>query len=83
MRIQFHYVDLYDFTNSNKEGLHIGVGVQLALGFVFISCLLLLISEPLRQLILKEGRTLNDIKKFLCFIMLISGLMLLQFTLMF
>jgi len=74
---------LYDFTNSNGEGLPIGNGVKLALAAVFGTGLLLLISEPFRQLVLKEGRTLNDIKKFVYFLMLISGLTLLQFTLMF
>ncbi|MEQ8553423.1 MAG: hypothetical protein RIC53_12275 [Cyclobacteriaceae bacterium] len=74
---------LYDFTNSNKEQLPIGIGVKSALGFVFGTGLLLLISEPFRKLVLKEGRTLNDIKKFVLFLMLISGLMLLQFSLMF
>ena len=69
--------------NNNEEGLPIGMGVQSALGFVFGTGLLLLISEPFRQLVLKEGRTLNDIKKFIYFLLLISGVMLLQFTLVF
>jgi hypothetical protein len=43
----------------------------------------LLISDPFRQLILKEGRTLDDIKKFVYFLLFISGIMLLQFILMF
>jgi hypothetical protein len=74
---------LYDFTNSNTEGLPVGIGFQSALGIIFGIGVLLLISDPFRQLILKEGRTLDDIKKFVYFLLFISGIMLLQFILMF
>jgi len=49
-----------------------GIGAQSALAFYFLICLGLLINEPLRLLILKPRR-LDSIKRFLYFIMLITG----------
>jgi len=72
---------LYDFMNLT-DGIPVGKGGQFALEFIFVTGLLLLISEPFRLLILKEGRTLDDIKKFVIFLMLISGLMFLQLAFM-
>jgi len=74
---------MYDFMNTNEGQPTFGMGVKSALSFVFGTGLLLLISEPFRKLVLKDGRTLNDIKKFVLFLMFISGIMLLQFSLMF
>jgi hypothetical protein len=65
---------------SNK--VNINIGPQLALGFMFLVCLLLLISEPFRQLILKPGRSINDIRIFLFFTMFITGIIFLGFTFM-
>lgn len=73
---------LYDFQNRIEGDLPIGNGAKCALAFVFGTGLLLLISEPFRQVILKKGRTLKDIKKFVLFLMFITGIMLLQFSLM-
>jgi hypothetical protein len=45
----------------------LGLRVQLALGFILLTCILLLTLEPVKRLILKEGRTINDIKEhFIC-----------------
>ncbi|WP_426671335.1 hypothetical protein ACPPVU_08870 [Mucilaginibacter sp. McL0603] len=64
------------FTSGNKAASPIGLGGQLALGFILITCLLLLTLEPFRRLVLKEGRSINDIKTIVYFIMLISAVML-------
>ncbi|MEO9966804.1 MAG: hypothetical protein ABJF11_13485 [Reichenbachiella sp.] len=74
---------LYDFQNRGEGDMPIGNGSKYALAFVFGTGLLLLISEPFRRLVLKDGRTLNDIKKFVLFLMFITGIMLLQSLLMF
>ena len=74
---------LYDFMGINGKEPGLGNGARFALAFVFGSGALLLFSEPFRQLVLKEGRTLDHIKKFVIFLMFITGIMLLQLTLLF
>ena len=61
-------------------GIRPGLGIQMALGFVFATALLLLIFEPIRHLILKEGRRIEEIKTFLFFIMFVTGFMLFAFS---
>ncbi|NPA46826.1 MAG: hypothetical protein GXO24_06400 [Chlorobi bacterium] len=53
-------------------------GIMEASGFLFLFSLLSLISPGFRDLILKEGRELKDIKKMALFILFISGMMFLQ-----
>lgn len=48
------------------------VGFQYALGFMILLSLLLLVYKPVRPLILKEGRSIADIKTFLLFIIFIA-----------
>ncbi|WP_294236673.1 hypothetical protein [uncultured Chryseobacterium sp.] len=50
-----------------------------ALGLLFAAALLTLISEGFRKLILKEGKTLDDVKKSAAFIVLISGVLFAAF----
>ena len=54
------------------------IGVFTAIGLLFLTALFTLISADFRRLILKEGRELNDIKKFAIFAIIISGFILLQ-----
>lgn len=68
--------DFYLFFNNSKAVSPINLGGQLALGFMLITCIALLTIEPIRRLVLKEGRSLSDIKLALYFIMLITGVML-------
>lgn len=68
------------FLQNRKEGIPIGNGVRMAIGLLFIASVLTLISDNFRKIILKEGRDFNDIKKFVYFIILISGVMLLTLT---
>jgi len=52
------------------------IGMNLGLCFMLLLSLTLLISEPVRDLVLKEGRTLKHIKTFVLFMALLSTLML-------
>lgn len=56
------------------------MGINLALGLLFISSILTLTSEKFRTLILKEGRGFEDIKKFIYLLLFISGFMFTVFT---
>lgn len=67
---------LVDFKNNATPG----IGSQLALGFILITCILLLTFEPVRRLILKEGRTIDSIRGFIFFLMIIIGFILLMIT---
>jgi hypothetical protein len=51
-----------------------------ALGFMLSVCLLTLFVAPFRGLVLKPGRNLKHIQKFLYFVMAISALMLVMMT---
>jgi len=75
--------DFYNFITKGNQVLPIGTGVKSALGFAFAIALLLLFAAPFRNLVLKEGRTLNDIKRFAYLLLLVSGLLLLQFSFVF
>lgn len=68
--------DFYVFFNNSKTVSPINLGGQLALGFILLTGVLLLTLEPFRRLVLKEGRSIDDIKTTIYFIMLISGVML-------
>jgi len=71
-------IDFIPFFLGKTDGFPIGNGVLSAIGLLFLTALLSLISTDFRKLILKEGRELNDIKKFAIFAMIISGFMLLN-----
>jgi hypothetical protein len=74
--------DFLGSTSADSNGLPIGNGAISALGLVFLACLLMLVSKGFRKLVLKEGRELQDISKFLYFIMVICGFMMFTFLLM-
>lgn len=66
--------DFLRFAAGNSYGI-MGYGSLTALGLVFLTCLLLLVSKGFRKIALKEDRGLKDIVRFLLFIMFISGFM--------
>ncbi|MCU4190144.1 hypothetical protein M9Q43_13355 [Flavobacterium sp. HXWNR29] len=68
------------FLNEKKEGSPIGIGMNLAIGLIFTSSILAIVSEKFRKIILKENRNFEDIKKFVYFIALITGIMFIVFT---
>ena len=75
----FFIMDFLKFTAGDSNGIPIGKGAITALGLVFLTCLLILVSKEFRKLALKEGRELKDISKFLYFIMFICGFMMFTF----
>ncbi|WP_294304160.1 hypothetical protein [uncultured Chryseobacterium sp.] len=80
--IVWNFLFLYDFIPfflGKDEGNPFGFGVYSALGLLFAAALLTLISEGFRKLILKEGKTLDDVKKSAVFILIISGIMFAAF----
>ncbi len=68
------------FLSDHKKGMPIGNGVRMALGLVLATAILTLISENFRKLILKEGRVLDDIIKAVYFIILITGFLIISFS---
>lgn len=68
------------FLNPDKKVYSIGIGPNLALGFVFISSVFMVISKGFRRLIMKEGRNFEDINKFIYFLILITGVLFISFT---
>ena len=63
------------FGNTNYH-TPIGMGAQLAFAFAFLFALTILLSERFSRLVLKDGRKAREIKSFLFFLILISGLLL-------
>jgi len=71
-------IDFLDFFNGKTEGIPLGNGVKIALGFILVTSILTLVSSKFRRIVLKEGRELKDISRFLYFIIIITGFMLLN-----
>lgn len=67
------------FLKGNVEGSPIGIGMTLAVGLIFASSILALLSEKFRAIILKEDTSFDNIKKFFYFIALITGIMFITF----
>jgi hypothetical protein len=72
---------LYDIIpfvlNPESKVFPLGVGANCALALLLASSILAIVSKYFRKIILKESRDLNDIRKFVYFITLISGISLL------
>jgi hypothetical protein len=63
------------FTQNRPQDIF--MGMRLATGFMVLLCLTLIVSAPFRGLVLKEGRTFNDIKIFIYSILPLSSIMFL------
>lgn len=72
--------DMLGYFGNTSHPLPIGTGIKLALAFAFLSALAMLLSEPFSRLVLKDGRNVKEVRSFLFFLMLISGLMLAIFS---
>ena len=72
--------DLLGYFKNTNNHIPIGMGVQLALAFAFLFALTTLLSAPFSRLVLKDGRKAAEVKSFLLFLMLISGLMFILFS---
>jgi len=69
-------IDFVKFFNGPRDGFLFSYGVKTALGLFLGLSLLTLVSKSFQNLILKEGRSLDDIKRVLYFIILITSFML-------
>jgi len=69
--------DFLKIFNGSSKISPLGIGAQAALAFIFLTGLAMLINEPIRNLILKPGRTIEDVKAFIYILMFISGMMFL------
>ena len=68
------------FLKGKTEGSPIGIGMNLAIGLIFASSILAIVSEKFRKIILKENRNFDDIKKFVYFLAFVSGVMFIAFS---
>ena len=71
--------DMVPLFFGHYSGNNFGFGICIALGLLFLTALMTLISGGFRKLILKDGRELEDVKKFAIFILLICGIMFAAF----
>lgn len=70
--------DIIRFATSGGKGTPLGNGAIIAMAGLLLMAVLSLLSKDFCKLILKEGRSKDDISKFLYLIIFISGFMLLQ-----
>jgi len=59
------------------------IATLIAMGFVILTCIMGLTYKPFRRMILKEGRTLEDIQNFMYFILFVCGFIFLGTILMY
>jgi hypothetical protein len=65
-----------------KQDQYFHTGPRLSSGYMILICLGLIFIAPFRELILKEGRTLDDVKLFVCFILALCIAMLIISSIM-
>lgn len=70
--------DFINFFSHRKTGSPLGLGAQLATGFILSTSILLLTSKHARKLILKKDQLIDNLKKTLYFIMAITGFLFLS-----
>lgn len=70
------------FLNFSENKSPFGIGVITAVSLLFFSATLTLISQNFRNIILKDGRNFEDIKKFIYLLLFISGFILLHLIIM-
>ena len=75
-------IDFIRIFRNGLEGPTLGVGAKLAIGFIFTTSVLLLTSNFAKRLILKEGQKIDDIKKFIYFLMFICGFLFINISVM-
>lgn len=73
------FLDFFNIITKDLSSIPVGSGAITALGLLFLTSFLVLISKRYRKLVLKEGRVLKHLKKRLYFVMFTSGLMILLF----
>lgn len=71
------FSDFIKFSTSDMKGMPLGNGSTIALALLFFISVFSLISKDFSKLILKEGKSIKDVNKFLYFLIFISGFMLI------
>lgn len=71
----FFLFDFLTFFGNNEKTMPLGKGALFAIVFILFISVLTLISKGFRKFILKEGKTLEDISRFLYFIIFICAIM--------
>jgi hypothetical protein len=69
------FADIKNYFGNELSNKPLGNGALIALGFLFVVSLLTIISKDFRKIVLKEGRELKEINRFLYFIMVICTVM--------
>lgn len=69
---------LSDTLTKKPEDPVLGTGAALAVGFVLLTSVLLLVSPAFRTFTMKEGRTLDDIRRMLYLFIIITVLLLIN-----
>ena len=71
-------ISIFKYFQNPADEMMIENTMKIASGLLLGTALLTLFSKSFQQLILKEGRKLDDIKRFLYLIILVSSLLLLN-----
>ena len=74
-------IDFFQFFNNPTDTIPTLNGTKTAIGLLLGTAILTLFSRPLQNMILKDGRKLDDIRRFLYLIIAISSFMLVNFML--
>lgn len=70
--------DFINFAMSDKKSIPLGNGTIIALATMILLSILSLISKDFSKLILKEGKSIKDINKFLYLLIFIGSFMLIN-----
>jgi hypothetical protein len=77
------FIDLEHLVNKKQFQFGFGKGFILSTGIMIIICILLLFNKPFQRLSMKEGKTINDIRIFIYFILLIVSILFISKTVIF
>ena len=75
-------IDLFNLFKNGFEGTPLGNGAKLAISFILFTSISLLFSTTVRRLVLKKGQSIDSIKKFIYFIILICAFFLINISAM-
>lgn len=75
-------LDFVKYFLNDHKGMPLSYGAISALGLTLISLFLTVLSKDFRKLILADGWELKDIIKFIVFVMIIGGFMLISIILL-
>lgn len=81
--IMLFFIDIIFYYQDFNMELHFGTGIKVALSTILLTSVLTLVSSKFRRIVLKNGRRVKEIKKYLYFLILVAGFMLLSFNLIF